>query len=82
MGSHENALPLTLAVPEYGRLVFNIGEASSYAAADRGDIPTIEMGRLRRVPVRIALRRLAGDDVGMLEALTKDLSAKLERSAA
>jgi hypothetical protein len=30
----------------------------SYAAADRGDIPTVQIGKLRRVPVRVLERRL------------------------
>jgi hypothetical protein len=70
-----------MPVPQYGRLVLNIGEASSYAAASRGDIPTIEMGRLQRVPVRRALQQLAGGDPGILDALMHDLCVKLEKAA-
>jgi hypothetical protein len=82
MSKHEKSLPLTMSVPKWGRLAFEISENPSYAAADQGDIPTIEMGGKRRVPVRVALRQLAGDDPAVLEAVTKDLCAKLEKDTA
>jgi hypothetical protein len=44
--------PLTLSVPEAGRRFFNLSRNGSYAAAERGEIPTIRIGRLLRVPVR------------------------------
>jgi hypothetical protein len=45
--------PLTLSVPEAGRRYFSMGRNASYAAAERGDIPTIKIGpKLLRVPVR------------------------------
>jgi hypothetical protein len=44
--------PLTLAVPEAGRRYFGMSRNASYAAAARGEIPTIKIGRLLRVPVR------------------------------
>ena len=47
----------TLTVPEAGRRYFDLGRNASYEAARRGDIPTIRIGRLLRVPV-IALERL------------------------
>ena len=43
---------LTLTVPEAGRLYFGLSRNSAYAAAERGVIPTIKVGRLLRVPVR------------------------------
>jgi hypothetical protein len=48
--------PKTLTVPEAGRVYFDLGRNSSYEAARRGDIPTIRIGRLLRVPV-VALER-------------------------
>lgn len=48
----------TLSVPEAGRLYFGLGKNSSYAAAARGEIPTIKIGRLLRVPVAAMERRL------------------------
>jgi hypothetical protein len=50
--------PKTLPVPEAGRRYFDLGRNASYAAAKRGDIPTIRMGRLLRVPVIALERRL------------------------
>jgi Helix-turn-helix domain len=44
--------PLTLSVPEAGRKYFNLSRCSAYEAASRGEIPTIKIGRLLRVPVR------------------------------
>jgi hypothetical protein len=43
---------LTISVPEAGQRFFNLSRNGSYAAASRGDIPTIKIGRLLRVPVR------------------------------
>jgi len=48
--------PKTVSVPEAGRRWFGIGRNASYEAARRGEIPTIRMGRLLRVPV-VALQR-------------------------
>jgi hypothetical protein len=41
----------TLTVPEAGRRYFDLGRNASYEAARRGDIPTIRIGRLLRVPI-------------------------------
>ena len=49
--------PLTLTVPEAGWRYLGLSRNSSYAAAERGEIPTIRVGRLLRVPVR-AMERL------------------------
>src|SRR5262249_39110258 len=46
----------TLPVPEAGRRYFGLGRNASYAAAKRGDIPTIQIGRLLRARV-VALDR-------------------------
>ena len=51
------AQPKTLTVPEAGRVYFDLGRNASYEAARRGDIPTIKIGRLLRVPVA-ALERM------------------------
>jgi len=43
---------LTMSVPEAGEKYFGLSRNGSYNAASRGDIPTIKIGRLVRVPVR------------------------------
>jgi hypothetical protein len=50
--------PKTLSVPEAGRRYFNLSRNGSYDAARRGEIPTIRVGRLLRVPVRACERIL------------------------
>jgi hypothetical protein len=44
--------PLTLSVPEAGKRYFGLSKNASYLAAERGDIPTVRVGKLLRVPVR------------------------------
>jgi hypothetical protein len=48
----------TLTVPDAGRVYFDLGRNASYEAARRGDIPTIKIGRLLRVPVMALERKL------------------------
>lgn len=43
--------PKTLSVPEAGRRYFGLSPRGSYAAADRGDLAVIKVGRLLRVSV-------------------------------
>jgi hypothetical protein len=50
----------TLTVPEAGKRYFDLGRNASYEAARRGDIPTIRIGRLLRVPI-VALERKLED---------------------
>jgi hypothetical protein len=50
--------PLTISVPEAGRRYFGLSRNGAYAAAERGDIPTIQVGRLKRVPVQAMDRKL------------------------
>jgi excisionase family DNA binding protein len=52
-----NETPLTISVPEAGKRYFGLSRGSSYAAAANGEIPTIRIGRLLRVPIR-ALDRI------------------------
>jgi hypothetical protein len=49
----------TLSVPEAAQRYFDIkSRGGAYAAAHRGDIPTIRIGRRFRVPVRTLERML------------------------
>jgi hypothetical protein len=41
----------TLSVPEAGLIYFDLGRNASYAAAARGEIPTIRIGSRLRVPI-------------------------------
>lgn len=82
MSQSEPVLPTTISIVTFGRIAFGIGQDSSYAAAKRGDIPTIKMGKLFRVPVRVALAKMAGGDPEALKAMTADFAAKLDRLTA
>jgi len=55
------ARPRTLSVPEAGRRYFGLSRNGSYAAAERGDLPVVRIGRLLRVPVKALERMLEGD---------------------
>jgi hypothetical protein len=50
--------PLTISVPEAGKRYFGLSRNAAYDAAARGDIPTIKVARLKRVPVRAMERML------------------------
>ena len=52
--------PLTMSVPEAGKRYFDLSRDGLYRAAERGEIPTIRVGRLLRVPVRARERLLDG----------------------
>jgi hypothetical protein len=54
--------PMTLSVPEAGKTYFDLSRNAAYAAAKRGDLPTIKIGKLLRVPVRTLEQKL--DAVG------------------
>jgi hypothetical protein len=48
----------TMSVPAAGKKYYDLSRNGSYVAAIRGDIPTIRVGRLLRVPVRLMERKL------------------------
>jgi hypothetical protein len=41
-----------MSVPDAGKRYFGLSRNAAYDAAARGDIPTIRIGKLLRVPVR------------------------------
>ena len=49
----------TASVPDVGRVCFGLSPNGSYDPAKRGDFPTIEIGRLLKVPTS-ALRKQLG----------------------
>jgi excisionase family DNA binding protein len=59
--------PLTISVPEAGAKYLGLSRNASYAAAARGELPTVRIGRLLRVPVRAMERMLenAGKQSGV-----------------
>ena len=48
----------TMSVPEAGHDYYNLGKNASYEAAKRGDIPYIQIGGKKRVPVRAMENKL------------------------
>jgi hypothetical protein len=54
---NQSAQCKTISVPEAGALYFGLQRDASYAAAARGQIPTIRIGRTLRVPI-MALDRM------------------------
>jgi hypothetical protein len=51
----------TATLPEVGRVVFDLGRNASYEAAKRGDIPTVQIGRIKRVPTAWVRKALGLD---------------------
>jgi hypothetical protein len=70
--------PLTITVPEAGRKYFGLGRLASYAAAQRGDIPTIRVGRLLRVPVAAMEQKLG--DWRKLGDVIRDVADRLDEA--
>lgn len=50
--------PKTISVPEAGRRYYGISRNASYEAVKRGEIPTIRVGRLLKVPIEAMERQL------------------------
>ena len=48
----------TMSVPEAGEIYYELSRNASYEAARRGEIPTIQVGRLLRVPVAVMERKV------------------------
>jgi hypothetical protein len=51
LGHAPRAKSRTISVPQAGEEYYGLSRQGSYEAAKRGDIPTIRVGRLLRVPV-------------------------------
>jgi hypothetical protein len=51
--------PFTMSVPAAGKRYLGLGRNASYEAAKRGDLPVVEVGRLKRVLVRVLEDRLS-----------------------
>jgi hypothetical protein len=79
MNANDSDLPITTSVPVYGLIALGLHRNGSYEAAKAGIIPVIEVQGKKRVPVRVALRKLAGDDPEVLKAIVDDFASKLFR---
>jgi len=53
---------LTLSIPEAAK-VLGISKYSAYAAASRGDIPILQIGKVRRVPKAQLMRMIEGNGI-------------------
>jgi len=62
MNSEPTQPPKTISVPRAGKEYFGLSRNASYAAAARGEIPVLRIGRLLRVPVVAMERRLQAVD--------------------
>jgi Helix-turn-helix domain len=56
----------TMTVPDAGRVYFGLSRNAAYAAAKRGDIPVIRIGKKLRVPLRQLERMLDGSTPNLL----------------
>jgi hypothetical protein len=52
--------PFTMSVPAAGKKYFGLSRNGSYAAAARGEIPTMDIGRKKVALVRVLERMLEG----------------------
>lgn len=71
MTIHELCGRLTLTVPEAGRAL-GLGRDAAYAAAERGDIPCLTVGRRKVVPTHAVLKQLGMSDDLIARALGLD----------
>ena len=51
----------TMSVPDAGKFYFGLGKNASYAAAKRGDIPTVRLGPKTLRALTAPLNRMVGD---------------------
>ena len=54
-----DAKQYVMTIPEAGQKYFGIGRSASYEAARRGEIPTMDIGRKKLVPVAAIERKFA-----------------------
>jgi hypothetical protein len=54
----------TASVADVGRVCYGLSRNGSYNAARRGEIPTIRIGRLLKVPTAALRRQLGLEGVG------------------
>ena len=77
----EEERPLTLSVPDAGRIYFGVGRNASYAAAEKGELPVVRIGRRRRVPIR-ALERMLDQAGARIAEPAADIDSRVVRPGA
>jgi hypothetical protein len=55
--------PKTMSIPEAGWAYYGLARNGSYRASERGEIPYILVGRLKRVPIAAMERRLEQSEI-------------------
>ena len=60
--SEKEETPWTMSIPAAGRKYYGLSRNGSYDAAKRGEIPTVDVGRLKRALPRVIEKRLAGEE--------------------
>jgi hypothetical protein len=70
--------PLTLSVPDAGRIYFGMGRNASYAAAEKSELPVVRIGRRRRVPIR-ALERMLDQAGARIAEPAADVDSRVVR---
>ena len=73
--------PLTVNVPLWGRVAYGIGRDASYAAARSKVFPVIEIGGVKRVPVRVALKPLVEEGADLTAILARFRKAERAKDA-
>ena len=79
--THMAPLIITASVPVFGRVVHQISRGAAYEAAKRGEIPTMPVGGLKRVPVMMALKPLGLEGAALAEVLARLAEAEAEEWA-
>jgi hypothetical protein len=65
----------TADVPEVGRICYDLCRNAGYAAAARGDIPTIKIGNLLKVPTAALRSQLGLEEEAGKKAATFTITA-------
>jgi hypothetical protein len=78
----DEGIPITVSVPDFGLIALGLQRNGAYEAAKAGKIPVIEVQGKKRVPLRVALAKMAGGDAETLRAMTEDFAAKFRQLTA
>jgi len=73
--------PFTESVPALGKRLLGLGRQSAYAAARRGEIPTVKIGGKLRGLTRVLEARLARDPQNNLKRIAAATVGRCRRQA-